>query len=46
MYKKLVKCDFCKYKSPSGCMTKPDSWYCKDATNELYQYLANQKKRK
>lgn len=42
-YKKLTKCDFCKYKSPSGCNAKPDSYYCKDALNEFYAYLNKNK---
>ena len=45
-YKKLTKCDFCKYKSKSGCNAKPDSYYCKEATNEFYAYLAKLKQQK
>ena len=33
------KCDFCHYKAASGCMVTPNSHYCKEATNEYYQYL-------
>jgi len=44
--KRYTKCDFCRYKTASGCTAKPDSFYCRDATNEFYQWLNNQKKRK
>ena len=36
-----TKCNFCKYKSSSGCMVTPNSYYCKEATDEYYQYLKN-----
>lgn len=36
---KLNKCSFCKYKSTSGCMVTPNSYYCKEANDEYYQYL-------
>jgi hypothetical protein len=42
-YKRLTKCDFCKYKTASGCNAKPDSIYCKEATNEFYVYLNKNK---
>lgn len=43
-YKKYTKCDFCKYKTPSGCNAVPDSYYCKEAQNEFYVYLTELKK--
>lgn len=36
---KLSKCDFCSYKTGSGCMVTPNSYYCKKATDEYYQYI-------
>lgn len=41
MNDKLTKCDFCAYKSNSGCMVTPNSFYCKKAADEYYQYLRN-----
>lgn len=38
---KLNRCAFCKYFSGSGCMAKPNSAYCREATDEYYQYLRN-----
>ena len=35
---KLTKCSFCGYKTNSGCMVTPNSYYCKKATDEYYQY--------
>lgn len=43
MVKQLTKCDFCKYKSGSSCMVTPNSYYCKEAQNEFYAYLASKK---
>lgn len=37
--KQLTKCDFCQYRSSSGCMVVPNSHYCKKANDEYYQYL-------
>lgn len=37
--KKLNKCDFCNYKTSSGCMVTPNSYYCKKAMDEYYQYI-------
>ena len=37
--KKLSKCDFCNYKTSSGCMVSPNSYYCKKAADEYYQYI-------
>ena len=42
-YKRLTKCDFCKYKTASGCNAKPDSSYCREAANEFYAYLNKNK---
>ena len=36
--KPLTKCDFCNYKTATGCMVTPNSHYCKKATDEYYQY--------
>jgi hypothetical protein len=36
---KLVKCDFCKFKSNAGCMVMPNSSYCREANDEYYHYL-------
>lgn len=33
------KCSFCRYHTASGCMVKPDSYYCKEAQNEFYAQL-------
>jgi len=43
-YKKLTPCDFCAYKTKSGCTVTPNSHYCTQAKNEFYAYLAKQKK--
>lgn len=45
MAKKLTKCDFCKYKTGSGCSVKADSSYCREANNEFFAYLAELKKK-
>ena len=45
-YKQYTKCDFCKYRSGRTCMAKPDSYYCKEALNEFYAYLAKLKQQK
>jgi hypothetical protein len=37
------KCSFCKYWTGRGCMVTPNSYYCKEANNEYYQYLQNKK---
>ena len=36
MGKQYTKCDFCAFRTQSGCSARPDSHYCKDATNEFY----------
>ena len=33
------KCSFCKYATSRGCMVTPNSYYCKEANDEYYQYL-------
>lgn len=38
---KLTKCDFCGYKTISGCMVTPNSYYCKKAIDEYYQHVRN-----
>ena len=37
--KRLSKCDFCSYKTATGCMVTPNSYYCKKAADEYYQYI-------
>jgi len=37
------KCDFCRYKTSSGCMVSPNSYYCKEANDEFYRYLQSKK---
>lgn len=39
--KKLSYCDFCVYKTGSGCSAKPNSAYCTEAKNEYCQYINN-----
>ena len=34
-----TKCNFCKYATTRGCMVTPNSYYCKEANDEYYQYL-------
>ena len=36
-----TKCSFCKYATSRGCMVTPNSYYCKEANDEYYQYLRN-----
>ncbi len=43
MNKSKSKCDFCRYKTSSGCMVTPNSYYCKEANDEFYRYLQNKK---
>lgn len=43
MARQLTKCDFCKYRTNGGCMVTPNSYYCKEAQNEFYAYLASKK---
>ena len=33
------KCSFCKYFSGSSCMVTPNSYYCREATDEYYRHL-------
>ncbi len=40
---KLTKCNFCNYATGSGCMVTPNSYYCKKANEEYYQYMQNNK---
>jgi len=42
-YKKYTKCDFCQYRAGGRCTVKPDSFYCRDAQNEFYQWLKERK---
>ena len=46
MYQKntiKTKCSFCKYYSGRSCMATPNSRYCKEASDEYYQYLHSNK---
>ena len=44
--KRLTKCDFCSYCAHGHCNApKPDGFYCRDANNEFYQYLAELKRK-
>ena len=43
MTKNKTKCNFCKYWSGSSCMVTPFSAYCKEASDEFYNYLKNNK---
>ena len=36
-----TKCSFCRYFSGRSCMVTPNSYYCKEASDEYYQYLRN-----
>ena len=38
MTKKLTKCSFCSYATPTGCMVTPNSYYCKKAVEEYNAY--------
>jgi hypothetical protein len=47
MNKPKSKCDFCSYHTATGCMVTPNSYYCKKANDEYYQYLrGNQQQQK
>jgi hypothetical protein len=39
------KCNFCKYFSGRNCMVKPDSFYCKDALAEYWEWVKNKQSR-
>ena len=41
--KKLTKCDFCKYRAGSRCTVTPNSFYCREASDEFYAYLNKNK---
>ena len=41
---KLSKCSFCSYKTATGCMVTPNSYYCKRAADEYYQYINSKNK--
>ena len=34
-----TKCDFCKYRAGGKCTVVPNSFYCKEASDEFYTYL-------
>lgn len=38
-----TKCSFCKYATSSGCMVTPSKYYCKEATDEYFQYIQKAK---
>jgi hypothetical protein len=39
MSKQLTKCNFCSYKTATGCTVTPNSHYCKKAAEEYYQHI-------
>ena len=41
--KYITKCSFCKYATKSGCMVKPSAYNCKEANDEYWQYVQNNK---
>lgn len=43
---KLNKCDFCSYKTATGCMVTPNSYYCKKANEEYYRYIRSNQQQK
>lgn len=38
-YKRLTKCDFCRFWTGRSCRTVPNSSYCKEALDEYYQHI-------
>ena len=38
-----TKCNFCPYATKSGCMVTPNSYYCRAASDEYFQYLRDKK---
>ena len=36
-----TKCDFCRYYTGYGCRVTTNSYYCKEAVDEYYQYIRN-----
>jgi hypothetical protein len=38
---KLNRCAFCKYYTGYGCRVTTNSYYCKEAIDEYYQYVRN-----
>ena len=44
--RQLTKCDFCSYRTTTGCMVTPNSYYCKKANDEYYQYIRGNKQQK
>lgn len=45
-YNKKTKCDFCQYCAHGHCNApRSDSFYCRDAANEFYAWLAEQKRK-
>ncbi len=41
--KKLTKCDFCRFWTGSGCRVTPNSRYCKEASDEYFNYIRGNK---
>lgn len=39
-----TKCDFCKYWTGRSCMVTPNSYYCREASEELRQHLSGRQK--
>lgn len=38
-----TKCDFCTYRTATGCMVVPDSHYCAKAKDEYFAWLNSKK---
>lgn len=45
MNKQYTKCDFCQYRTRSGCTVTPNAYNCREANNEFYAYLAELKRK-
>ena len=39
-----TKCDFCKYWTGRSCMVTPNSYYCREASEELRQHFLGRQK--
>ena len=39
-----TKCDFCRYWTGRSCMATPNSYYCREASDELRQHLQGRQK--
>lgn len=45
-YVRKTPCDFCVYKTKSGCMAKENSPYCRDAKSEFFRWIEEQKRKR